>query len=234
MTAISFAIMGKCISGHALLFSYTKVNQTMNRSMLLLAPVAILSVCLVLASGCLQEQGAGKEPAPAMAPGPVFGPDDNGKNVSIPVGTGFTLRLPENPTTGYMWNMTRPQGLAIDKDEFIAPDTKLVGAGGTREWVFSCKERGPTLVHAEYRRPWVPAGTIVFVPLEGGFFGIAGDDGKKYLPLTLSPEFRADGLRVAFEAEEALDTATIQMWGTPVNITFIEAAETYDLHVTVT
>jgi len=47
-------------------------------------------------------------------------------------------------------------------------------------------------------------------------------------------EFRVDGLRVAFEAEEAPDTATIQMWGTPVNVTFMEAVETYDLHVTLT
>ncbi len=212
-------------------FPYKKVNQTMNRSMLLIAPVAIISVCLVLSSGCLQEQGTGKEP---VTTGPVFGPQDNGKNVSIPAGTGFSVRLPENPTTGYMWNLTPPQGLAIDKDVFIAPDTKLVGAGGTREWVFSSKEKGLTLVHAEYRRPWVPAGTIVFVPLEGGFFGIAGDDGKNYLSLAISEEFRIDGLRVAFEAEEAPDTATIQMWGTPVNVTFMEAVETYDLHVTLT
>ncbi|MCQ8893376.1 MAG: protease inhibitor I42 family protein [Methanolinea sp.] len=206
----------------------------MNRSMLILAPLAILAVCLVLAAGCLQEQGAEKEPTPTMTPSPVFGPEHNGKNVSVPAGTRFSLRLPENPTTGYMWNMTRPHGLAIDKDEFIAPDTKLVGAGGTREWVFSSLEKGSTLVHAEYRRPWVPAGTIVFVPLEGGFFGIAGDDGKNYLPLSLSPEFKVDGLRVAFEAEEAPDTATIQMWGTPVNVTFIETVEVFDLHVSVT
>lgn len=202
--------------------------------MLFITPVAILSVCLVLTSGCLQEQGTGKEPAPAITQGPMFGPQDNGKNVSVPAGTGFTLCLPENPTTGYMWNMTLPQGLVIDKTEFIAPDTKLVGAGGTREWVFSSNEKGITVVHAEYRRPWVQAGTIVFVPLEGGFFGIAGDDGKKYLPLTISKEFQVDGLRVAFEAEEAPDTATIQMWGTPVNVTFIEAVETYNLHITLT
>jgi inhibitor of cysteine peptidase len=210
----------------------------MKRFILLLAPVAVLSVCLVLTAGCLQEQGTGEGSLPpatqTVTPGPVFGPADNGKNVTVAAGTGFTLRLPENPTTGYTWNLTPPEGLIIVKDGFIAPDTKLVGAGGTREWVFSSKEKVTTLVHAEYRRPWVPAGTIVFVPLEGGFFGIAADDGKKYLPLNLSPEFQVDGLRVAFEAQEAPDTATIQMWGVPVNVTFIEAAETYDLHVTVT
>lgn len=216
------------------MFLHVKVNQTMNRSMLLLAPVAILAVCLVLASGCLQERGGGKEPTATTSTGLVFGPQDNGKNVSIPAGTRFALRLPENPTTGYLWNLTPPQGLAIDKDGFVAPDTKLVGTGGTREWVFSSKGKGTTLVHAEYRRPWVPAGTIVFVPLEGGFFGISADDGNNYLPLTLSQEFRVDGLRVAFEAEEAPDTATIQMWGTPVNVTFIEAVETFDLRVTLT
>jgi len=210
----------------------------MNRSILLLAPVAAMAICLVLTAGCLQEPGTDGGPVtPAATPGAtslVFGPDDNGKNVTATLGTVFTLRLPENPTTGYGWNMTPSEGLAVLENEFLAPDTQLVGAGGTREWVLSTEKKGNYTLHAEYRRPWVPSGTVVFVPLEGGFFGISGDDGRNYLPLDLGQEFRVDGLRVAFEAEEAPDTATIQMWGTPVNVTFIEAVETYDLAVAVT
>ncbi len=209
----------------------------MNRSMLLLAPVAAMAVCLVLAAGCLQEPGTGggpvTPPATPSATSPVFGPGDNGKNVTATPGTAFTVRLPENPTTGYRWNMTPSEGLVVSRDEFLAPDTQLVGAGGTREWVLFAEKEGDYTLHAEYRRPWVPSGTVVFVPLEGGFFGIAGDDGRNYLPLDLDQEFRVDGLRVAFEAEEAPDTATIQMWGTPVKVTFIEAVGTYELAVEV-
>jgi len=210
----------------------------MNRSMFLLAALTTIAICLALAAGCLEEPGAGGEqsvpPATPNATGPVFGPGDNGGNVTVASGTAITLRLPENPTTGYRWNMTPPDGLAVLKDDFLAPDTQLVGAGGTHEWVISAEKPGNYTLHAEYRRPWVSSGTIVFVPLEGGFFGIAGDDGRNYLPLDLGQEFRVDGLRVAFEAEEAPDTATIQMWGTPVNVTSIEAVETYDLAIEVT
>lgn len=210
----------------------------MKRSLFIFGTLGLLCICLFLAAGCLREPETGKEPVtPPATPattGPVFGPEDNGKNATVAAGTVFSLRLPENPTTGYIWNMTTPEGLSIVRNEFIAPDTRLVGAGGIHEWIFRAEEKGTYPLHAEYRRPWLPSGTIVFLPLEGGFFGISGDDGTKYLPLNLGEEFRVDGLRVVFEAEEARDTATIQMWGTPVNLTFIEATETYDLHVTAT
>lgn len=65
-------------------------------------------------------------------------------------------------------------------------------------------------------------GTIRFIDLEGGFFGILADDGSEYLPLNLPAEFENDGLRVSFEANIAKDVTTIQQWGVPVNITRIE------------
>ncbi len=210
----------------------------MNRSTLLLAPVAILSVCLVLAAGCLQEQGTGGVPTPPptspITTGPVFGPEDNGKNVSLAEGTEFSLTLPENPTTGYSWHLSPSPGITLLSDEFIPPTSPLMGAGGTHTWIFMGKERGEQIVYAEYRRPWVPSGTVTYQDLEGGFYGIAGDDGKKYLPLNLDPQYRIDGMRVSFEYEEASDIATIQMWGTPVRITFIEPRETFLLAVKIT
>jgi len=74
---------------------------------------------------------------------------------------------------------------------------------------------------------------VVFQDLEGGFYGIVGDDGKDYLPLNLGADYRVDGLRVSFESEPAGDVSTIYMWGTPVNLTFIETTDVYDLHVLV-
>jgi hypothetical protein len=61
-----------------------------------------------------------------------------------------------------------------------------------------------------------------------------GDDGKNYLPLNLDSRYEQDGLRVAFEYEPVKDVATIQMWGEPVNLTFIEAIQVFDLSVHVT
>ncbi|RLG67596.1 hypothetical protein DRN93_04250, partial [archaeon] len=55
-------------------------------------------------------------------------------------------------------------------------------------------------------------GTIKYIPIKGGFYGIITDEGKKYLPLNLPEEFKKDGLRVWFKAKPR-KVATIQMWG---------------------
>ncbi|MDV2481116.1 DUF333 domain-containing protein [Methanoculleus sp. Wushi-C6] len=68
-------------------------------------------------------------------------------------------------------------------------------------------------------------GTVTYVDLEGGFYGIVGEGGR-YLPVNLPEEFRQDGLRVRFVADPLKDTATLQQWGTPVEIVEIETADT--------
>lgn len=45
-------------------------------------------------------------------------------------------------------------------------------------------------------------GKIQKINLEGGFFGIIGDDGQKYDPVNLADEFRKDGLAVKFTVRE--------------------------------
>ncbi|MFQ5865773.1 MAG: hypothetical protein ACE5IW_11150 [bacterium] len=61
-------------------------------------------------------------------------------------------------------------------------------------------------------------GTITFIQLEGGFYGIVGDNGENYLPVNLASEFQEDGLRVRFEARIRDDLASIYMWGTLIQI----------------
>ena len=61
-------------------------------------------------------------------------------------------------------------------------------------------------------------GTIRHQGIEGGFWGIVGDDGKNYDPTNLAPEFQQDGLKVSFEAVPATNQMSIHMWGTIVEI----------------
>ncbi len=63
-------------------------------------------------------------------------------------------------------------------------------------------------------------GTVVYVDLEGGFYGIRGDDERDYLPLELEERFRQDGLRVRFEARKE-SVMTAQQWGIPIRIVSI-------------
>ena len=64
-------------------------------------------------------------------------------------------------------------------------------------------------------------GQLVFMQLEGGFYGIISATGEKLLPLNLSEVYYQAGAKIRFKAEQA-NVETIQQWGTPVTIVAIE------------
>ena len=65
-------------------------------------------------------------------------------------------------------------------------------------------------------------GTVKYIDLEGGFYGIIGDDGKQYDPINLSQEFQKDNLKVSFDAKICEDMVSIHMWGKLIEIVRIE------------
>jgi inhibitor of cysteine peptidase len=69
---------------------------------------------------------------------------------------------------------------------------------------------------------FVSTGTVVFLSLEGGFYGIKGDDGRNYDPMNLPEDFRKNGLRIRFEAKTLTDRAGFHMWGKIVEIKNVE------------
>lgn len=65
-------------------------------------------------------------------------------------------------------------------------------------------------------------GTVRFIELEGGFFGIVADDGTQYEPIDLPERYRQNGLRVHLLARVRDDYASIFMWGTIIEVVSIE------------
>ena len=65
------------------------------------------------------------------------------------------------------------------------------------------------------------AGSVSYQTLERGFFAIDADDGRKFTPLGLPPEFAVDGLRVQVTARVRNDMVGVQMYGTLIEITEI-------------
>jgi len=63
-------------------------------------------------------------------------------------------------------------------------------------------------------------GTIIYIELEGGFYGIINND-NHYVPINLPPEFEMDGLRVKFKAKIRKDLVSIHMWGILIELTYI-------------
>ena len=66
-------------------------------------------------------------------------------------------------------------------------------------------------------------GTVLYIALEGGFYGIRGDDAKHYDPINLRPEFRVHGKRVVIRARKRPDVFSSHMWGIIVELLQIEA-----------
>ncbi len=68
-------------------------------------------------------------------------------------------------------------------------------------------------------------GTIAYQDLEGGFWGILGDDEVKYCPDALDTAFQVEGLRVQATIE-IFDGMSLRMWGTEVDILEIQVLDT--------
>ena len=61
-------------------------------------------------------------------------------------------------------------------------------------------------------------GTIIFVDLEGGFYGLVAEDGTNYNPLNLGDAFKEESLRVRFRGVLRPDVMTTRMWGRNLEI----------------
>ena len=68
-------------------------------------------------------------------------------------------------------------------------------------------------------------GTVRFIEINGGFWGIVGDDGNNYDPMDLDPQLQEDGLRVRFEAVPETDMMSSRMWGTMIRLIHIETVK---------
>ncbi len=109
-----------------------------------------LAVAAVLLSGCATTT----ETTPK-----AFTAADNGTTVSIGLGEMFSVSLAENPTTGFLWNITTTDGIAIESDKYTVEEPPegeepMMGAGGVHEWVLQTTDAGTQKVMGIYKRPW--------------------------------------------------------------------------------
>lgn len=96
----------------------------------------------------------------------VFAANSVTMNVSAKTPT-FIVTLPSNPTTGYQWTVTKydQKLFNLAKRQYIAPQTKLIGAGGNMNFTFALKKGmsypKSTKMAFTYGRSWDPkSGTL--------------------------------------------------------------------------
>jgi inhibitor of cysteine peptidase len=81
----------------------------------------------------------------------------SGKQVELSVGQSLVVTLDSNASTGYSWSLAQNSDetvLTKIEDEYIAPQTNLVGAGGKEEWTFKALKKGTSIISLGYSRPW--------------------------------------------------------------------------------
>ncbi len=61
-------------------------------------------------------------------------------------------------------------------------------------------------------------GRVTFVSLEGGFYGIVADDGRRFDPVNLPPAWEKEGLKVRFRGRPQPGRIGFHMWGTAIEI----------------
>ena len=78
---------------------------------------------------------------------------DNNTQVVLTVGQELQVALPENPTTGFQWQMQTPGEpvLKLLDDKFDSPASG-VGSGGTRRWRLKAAQKGSAGIELVYRR----------------------------------------------------------------------------------
>jgi len=125
----------------------------------------ILFACLGIAWGVTalsKEYLGGGTPGPLQVSGPAnpayhaYSQLDNGTTVHIHSRDVITVRLPENPATGYRWIITTGPGLLTLDDTYIYPDpaARMTGEGGVRFLTLEPETTGTEHISAVYMREW--------------------------------------------------------------------------------
>ena len=68
-------------------------------------------------------------------------------------------------------------------------------------------------------------GKVIYLDLEGGFWGIISDTGEHWMPLKMPASLKKEGLRVKLIANERDDVMGIGMWGSPIRIISYEVLD---------
>ena len=80
-----------------------------------------------------------------------------GNEFEIEVNDKIRAKLCANPTTGFTWicKMDDEDGvMKLESQEYVEPDTELVGASGTDVWTFKAVKEGTALITMEYSQDW--------------------------------------------------------------------------------
>jgi inhibitor of cysteine peptidase len=78
-----------------------------------------------------------------------------GGRVHVKVGDEVLVRLPENPSTGYRWELDSPPGsLELADDAYVRSRDGAVGSGGERHFTLRATSIGEAEIQLRLARSW--------------------------------------------------------------------------------
>ena len=81
--------------------------------------------------------------------------DDDYRTIELQPGSRITVRLPENPTTGFRWHVDRIEGDVEQLDDSYEPGASpLIGGGGIRQFRFQFQGPGGAEIALKEWQPW--------------------------------------------------------------------------------
>ena len=83
---------------------------------------------------------------------------DQGNEFEAHPGDLIVIRLPENPTTGYRWELDvdDDRGVALQDSDYSAASRPGIGGGGMRTFRLKARRPGTVRVELRLRRKWEP------------------------------------------------------------------------------
>jgi uncharacterized protein YjbI with pentapeptide repeats len=96
----------------------------------------------------------------AMGNDVALGPADRGRRIEVRQGDTVTIRLPENPTTGYQWHVAADSSAPLSAiaslihQDFALAATQAAGAGGERALVFEARATGQAPLRLVSKPSW--------------------------------------------------------------------------------
>lgn len=116
--------------------------------------ITVLIICLILATlptaVCAKHDTAIQDK--------MITESDNGSTIYIKEGHSFFLKLEENPSTGYSWELDLSNGLNQISDKYHPFESSenifSIGVGGFHLWRIEAVAEGDQQINAVYKRPW--------------------------------------------------------------------------------
>ncbi|HYY58305.1 MAG TPA: protease inhibitor I42 family protein [Pyrinomonadaceae bacterium] len=79
----------------------------------------------------------------------------NGRSLRLSVGETFLIRLNENRTTGFRWELKSKGAPACELADSVETESSgRVGEGGVHAWKFQAAKQGEATIKLQYHRPW--------------------------------------------------------------------------------